>query len=243
MNISPKAPSPAVPNPMVPNLAPSNLDPPDLDSLASAYRWMELLTFGPYLHRCRRTFLADLAAARRALALGDGDGRFTAELLRANPGVRIDTVDASPAMLRALLRRAKADAGRVQAHAADIRSWAQAQASSGTSPAEPYDLVIAHFFFDFLTTGEIRALIRAVRPRLAPGARWIVSEFAHPGGLYGKLIAAPVIWFLYRAFGLLTGLRIRSLPDHAAALREAGFTLETRRTLLGGLLIAELWRL
>lgn len=218
-------------------------DVPDLDHLAQAYRWMEWLTFGPYLHRCRRTFLSDLTTARHALILGDGDGRFTAELLRANPYVQIDAVDASPVMLRALLNRAKTDAHRVQTHAADIRQWAQAQTSSESSSIEPYDLVIAHFFFDFLTTEEIRALAVAIRPHLAPNARWIVSEFAHPGGLYGKLVAAPVIWLLYHSFALLTGLRIRRLPDHTAALRNSGFQLKASRTLLKGLLIAENWRL
>lgn len=227
-------------------------DVPNLDPLAHAYRWMEWLTFGPYLHRCRRTYLSELTTAGRALGralvLGDGDGRFTAELLRANPHVQIDAVDASEAMLRTLLRRAKTDAHRVQTHTADIRQWAheqgkQAQTSPETSPSEPYDLVIAHFFFDFLTTEEIRALAEAIRPRLAPNARWIVSEFAQPNSLYGKLVAAPIIWLLYRSFALLTGLRIRRLPDHAAALREAGFTLETSRILLNGLLIAEIWRL
>jgi hypothetical protein len=31
------------------------------------------------------------------------------------------------------------------------------------------------------------------------------------------------------------------LPDHAAALRVAGFTLNRRQTSLGGLLVSELW--
>jgi len=50
-----------------------------------------------------------------------------------------------------------------------------------------------------------------------------------------------VIWLLCRAFGLLTGLAIRNLPDHAATLRAAGFKLRERRRCLRGLLSAELW--
>ena len=80
--------------------------PPDLNRLAGVYAWMEAVTFGPWLSRCRLTFLGEMRSCRRALVLGDGDGRFTARLLRANPEVEIDTVDASTAMLRALLRRA-----------------------------------------------------------------------------------------------------------------------------------------
>jgi hypothetical protein len=70
---------------------------------------------------------------------------------------------------------------------------------------------------------------------------WVVSEFAIPPGWRGSLFAGPLVAALYGAFGLLTGLTVRSLPDHASALRQAGFTLLDRRSRLGGLLIAELW--
>ncbi|MGH9599640.1 MAG: class I SAM-dependent methyltransferase, partial [Terracidiphilus sp.] len=71
--------------------------PPDLDRLAGVYRWMELATFGPWLSWCRSAYLGELSGCRRALVLGDGDGRFTAQLLCANPQVEVDAVDASKA--------------------------------------------------------------------------------------------------------------------------------------------------
>ena len=46
---------------------------------------------------------------------------------------------------------------------------------------------------------------------------------------------------LYRAFGLLTGLAVRALPDYDAALCTAGFKLAKKRSWLGGLLVSELW--
>jgi hypothetical protein len=55
------------------------------------------------------------------------------------------------------------------------------------------------------------------------------------------LIARSLIASLYLAFGMVTGLAVRTLPDHPSALRRAGFTLLERRSRLGGLLIAELW--
>ena len=80
--------------------------PPNFNRLARIYLWMELACFGPWLWWCRCTFLRELADSRRALVIGDGDGRFTARLLRANPGIQIDAVDSSAAMLHSLLRRA-----------------------------------------------------------------------------------------------------------------------------------------
>ena len=207
--------------------------PPDLNRLAGLYRWMEFATFGPSLEWCRSAYLAELRGCRRALVLGDGDGRFTARLLRANPQVEIDAVDASTAMLRALVRRADRDAHRVRVHCADIRLWAPAN--------PPYDLVAAHFFLDFLTTGEVRELAATLRGAVTPSALWVISEFFIPGNGVARLAARPVIAGLYSGFHLLTGLEVRSLPDHPGALREAGFVLRARKPRLGGLLASELW--
>lgn len=207
---------------------------PNFDRLAKLYRWMEHATFGPLLTRCRMAFLGEVHSCRRALVLGDGDGRFTAELLRVNPQVRIDAVDASPAMLEALQRRAGANAGRVRDTCIDARNWRPTEA--------PYDLVVTHFFLDCLRTEEVRALATKVRGAVSLSAVWIVSEFAIPAGRFGRWVARPLIWLLYRAFGLLTGLEIRTLPDHHAALRDAGFTLGERRSRLRGLLVSEIWR-
>jgi hypothetical protein len=207
---------------------------PNFDRLAKLYIWMELATFGPLLSRCRQVFLSDLRSVRRAVVLGDGDGRFTSELLRVNSQVRVDAVDASPAMLHALLHRARRNAGRVSAHCADARNWPPAN--------PPYDLVVSHFFLDCLTTEEVRALAVNVHDAVSPSATWIVSEFAVPHSRFGRFIARPLVWLLYRAFGLLTGLKIRGLPDHHAALRKAGFFLTQRQTWLCGLLVSEMWR-
>jgi Methyltransferase domain len=209
--------------------------PPDFNRLARLYRWMEFFSFGPWLALTRRTFLAQFTQTRRALVLGDGDGRFTASLLRANPSVQVDAVDASPAMLHALLRRARPHADRVNISPADVRAW-QPPVS-----APPYDLIATHFFLDCLTTPEIRSLAATLRPAVSPSALWVVSEFAIPPGWRGRLFAGPLVAALYAAFGLLTGLAVRTLPDHASALQQAGFTLLHRRSRVGGLLIAELW--
>jgi SAM-dependent methyltransferase len=211
--------------------------PPDFNRLATLYRWMEFFTFGPWLSLTRRTFLGDLASSRHALVLGDGDGRFTARLLRANPAVRIDAVDSSAAMLHALLGRAGPHADRVRVHLADIRKWKPPAPIAAPS----YDLIVTHFFLDCLTSQEIESLAARLRFAVSPGALWIVSEFSVPPGWFGRFIAHPLVSSLYFAFGLITGLKVRSLPDHAAVLRRAGFSMLDRRSRLGGLLIAERW--
>ncbi len=210
------------------------MSPPNFDRLARLYRWMEWLSFGPWLARCRRAFLHRATDRCCALILGDGDGRFTASLLRLNSHIEVDAVDASPAMLRELLRRAGHHRPRVRTHHADARQWAP-------HGDRRYDLVATHFFLDCLTTGEIRRLATTVKPALDPKANWLISEFAVPEGRFGALFARPLVAGLYRAFALLTGLRVRRLPDHHAAMRDAGFIPAGQRTFLHGLLVAEIW--
>ena len=137
------------------------------------------------------------------------------------PRLHIDAVDASSAMLPALLRRAGPNASRVRIYHADARTF--------HPPNPPYDLIVTHFFLDCLSTAEIQSLAATLRAAAAPHALWLVSEFAVPPTLFGRLVARPLVWFLYRAFGLLTGLTLRQLPDHRTALSQSGFTLRNSR--------------
>jgi Methyltransferase domain len=207
--------------------------PANFDRLVHVYRWMEFATFGRLLRRCRCRFLDQLGGCRAALVLGDGDGRFTARLLAANPRIRVDAVDASQAMLEALLRRVGPHRDRVRTHLADARGWSPC---NGT-----YDLIVTHFFLDCLTTEEVAALAARLRPCATDQARWVVSEFAVPPRGFGRIIARPIVAGLYWAFGLLTGLEVRRLPAHRAALLEEGFSLQREQCSAAGLLVSEMW--
>lgn len=205
---------------------------PDFNPLARIYRWMEWLTFGPMLQRTRSAFLTDLLQQRRALVLGDGDGRFTARLTGMNTSITVDAVDASAAMLQQLERRAVST--QIHTYCVDARIFQPA--------GRDYDLIATHFFLDCLTHAEVKALACRLRHHVRPDALWVVSEFAIPSNFYGSLIARPLISFLYLAFGLLAKLKIRRLPDHRLALSQTGWSLQRSQPHLGGLLISELWR-
>ena len=206
---------------------------PNFDRLAKVYRWMEWLSFGNWLGRCRFAFLGEMLAARRALVLGDGDGRFTARLLKENRAVRIDAVDLSAAMLAALMTRAGEDRGRVTPLVANVRC--------GVPFGDGYDLVVTHFLLDCLTTEEVETLAVSVRARAADDVVWVVSEFAIPEGWFGRLVAGPVLGFLYLAFRWMTGLRVQRLPDWVGALERTGFVRRRRMTWMRGLLVSEVW--
>jgi cyclopropane fatty-acyl-phospholipid synthase-like methyltransferase len=203
---------------------------------------MEYLSFGPFLERCRFHHLASLAppqsAPKTALVFGDGDGRFLARLLAANPALHADAVDLSPAMLRLLNNRARRIGveNRLTATCADARTYQPAN--------DRYDLIVTHFFLDCLTADEAAALIARLRPHLSPGTGWLVSEFQIPtGSRFRAACARTLIAFLYASFRLLTGLTVRQIPPWRTLLTQAGFVPESTHTGLGDLLISEIWRL
>jgi SAM-dependent methyltransferase len=203
----------------------------NFDPVASPYRWLEYLAFGPLLERCRGAQLAHLAGARRALLLGDGDGRFLAQLLAANPGLAADVVDSSPAMLRILARRI-GNANRIRLHHADALEW---------NPSGSYDLIISHFFLDCFFVDQLEHLFDRVLPHALPGAQWVISEFAIPRNAVAAYAARGIIALLYRSFGLLTGLPVRALPDYTTPLLRRGLVPSNERRYLAGLLCSQVW--
>lgn len=164
------------------------------DLLARPYRWLEYLTLGHALERCRFYYLPELVKARWALVLGDGDGRFLARLLRANPNLEADVIDISPAMLRKVEGRlTPKERARINVHCVDARRF--------VLPGKYYDLVVTHFFLDCLYEEEIAAMSERIAPQMEAGALWIVSEFAVPRGHVASLVGQCFI------AGTVSGLR------------------------------------
>jgi len=236
----------------------SSTRPANFDHLAGIYRWLEYLTFGPMLSRCRLHFLPRLGAAKKVLVLGDGDGRFVEQFLSVNCHATVDIVDSSGAMLKLVHRRVARIAGagkQVRLVRRDAREFFpdRTSATGGSieiGPLRPgpgsYDLVISHFFLDCFMTQEVEKLVRGIAPYLSNDVRWVVSEFAVPArgrGLrrFARVAGRFVIGGLYGVFGVLTGMRVRTLPDYAGAFVKSGFGLSEQRLRVCGLLTCELW--
>jgi SAM-dependent methyltransferase len=210
--------------------------PARFDRLARMYRWMEYFSFGPYLQQCRSLRIHEMVCCRSALVCGDGDGRFLAELMRNAPKIRAAAVDASSQMLLRGARRLPPEA-KVRLLHADMLVCDPAE-----FPEAPFDLVVSHFFLDCFSDAEIAALLPRVNAAVDKAALWVISDFAIPQRGPARLLGTWIVRGLYLAFGLLTGLKTRRLPDHARVMHKAGWLLEDRQDLLWGLLVSERWR-
>jgi SAM-dependent methyltransferase len=216
-----------------------NSQQPNFNLIARPYHWLEYLTLGNALENCRTHYLPQILDRSHALILGDGDGRFLAQLLKHNPQLHADAVDTSTTMLQILRRRSEATAPnvplRLRTHQTNALTF-PLQASETS-----YDLIVAHYFLDCLTQPELNTLITRIAPTLTPGALWLISDFRIPDG-FMRLPARALVRSLYLAFRLLTGLRTTHLPDHATPLTQAGLTRIAHQHRLAGLLTTELWQ-
>ena len=208
------------------------------DRVAPIYRWLEYLVFGRKLEFCRNYFLSDLADCHNALVLGDGDGRFLTNYLRANEGSdgTVDYVDVSEGMLRLARQRAASlnsgDRQRVRFLCCDARKL---------DDLTKYDLIATHFFLDCLEEWEIEVLAGRIQQTARRQVLWVVSEFCIPKGLMMRLFGLALMSTMYFCFRFATGLEVRKLPDYRGVLLRCGFRLREAHYRFGGLLVSELW--
>lgn len=107
----------------------------------------------------------------RLLELGCGPGRLAIEVKRREPQVRVDAVDADPAMLD-IARRNAADAGvEIRFSQADITKLHDL----GT-----YDRVYSTFVFHHLMLDGKLAALTSVRRMLRPAGTFVVADFGRP---------------------------------------------------------------
>lgn len=208
----------------------------NFDRIAPHYRWLELLCAGPLLQHCRTAFLGELPSPRHALIVGEGNGRFLVDFLRAHPEAQVTCVEASAAMLRLARARLAAsglDSRSVEFLHADILTW--------VPPPCRFDLLVTHFFLDCFRSDQLAAIIARLAAAAASEARWLVADFREPAAGLAKWRARAVIQSLYFFFRRAARLSATHLTPPDALLARHGFVLRERRTWDWGLLHSDLW--
>ena len=146
------------------------------DAVAPWYRTLETIAFGNALQRARVACLGEIGSPRRALIVGEGNGRFLAALLQRQPLIKIDCIDSSQRMLelarQSVLRIAPDEIGRVTFFLADVISWA---------PNDSYDLIVTHFLLDCFGTQQVASIVAKLAQAAAPTATWLLADFRVPG--------------------------------------------------------------
>lgn len=209
----------------------------NFDRMARVYATLEWLMFGGALCRTRVEYLESFHNVKEALVLGDGDGRFTAALVRRFQRIELTAVDSSMAMLQRTRERLNtAEQVRVWMVCGDVRRLPLTNGSLAKCNA-----VVTHFLLDCLDQSETEEFVQFVTTQVGEGCRWIISEFAVPHREPWRSAGRRLIRLLYWGTRFMTGLHINKIPDYARALEIAGWRCSTETTRWRGLLRAEVW--
>lgn len=203
----------------------------NFDRVAAHYRWLEAITFGPQLQRARLAFLREIEAPRRVLIVGEGNGRFLAELLRAHPDVQVDCIEPSGRMLA--LARKRIEKCHVTFIAEDIRQVAL--------PVAHYELIVTHFVLDCFAEATLRELVAKLARSAAPMANWLLADFQEPSSGWAQRHARFWIRSMYAFFRLTTRIEAARLVDPSPFLRKAGFACRAKRLSRFGMIKSEWW--
>lgn len=208
------------------------------DALAPWYRTLEWIAFGDDLQRCRAACLDEITAPRRALIVGEGNGRFLCELLSLHPGVEVDCVDASQRMLQLARKRVERELpGRTECvrflHQ-DITSW--------SPPEHRYDLVVTHFVLDCFPEAALTGIIRKLARAATGNSTWLFADFRVPRHGMARLRARGWLATMYLFFRVTARIPASELVDPTPSLRVEGFELARQHIFRRGMLKSEVWR-
>jgi ubiquinone/menaquinone biosynthesis C-methylase UbiE len=208
------------------------------DTLAPWYRALEWIAFGHTLQRCRVACLNEIASPRRALIVGEGNGRFLCELLRLHSEVEVDCVDASQQMLQLARNRVDrelpSDAERVRFLHQDIISWA--------APEHRYDLLVTHFFLDCFPEPALIGVIKKLVRTATEDATWLLADFYIPKNGVMRLRGRGWLAAMYLFFRITARIEGSELIDPTPFLRAEGFAVSRQHLFRRGMLKSEIWR-
>jgi hypothetical protein len=208
----------------------------NFDRLAAHYHWLEKLFAGGLMQRCRTTFLSHTKYRRSALLVGEGTGKFLAELLRSNPQIQITCVEQCEGMIqqtRQHLASEQLDGSHVSFQQVDVLVW--------TPPPGKFDLVVTNFFLDCFQSEQLQKLIPLLARSATHDAIWLLADFRVPETGWRRWRAGAILASLYVFFKLMTSLSASWLTPPDNFLRNSGFRLSDRRLLNFGLVHADLW--
>ncbi len=209
--------------------------PRSFDNLAASYCFLEHLMFGGKLESARIMGLKAINPAKpqRALILGEGDGRFSFEALKAFPLLSIDSIEKSPRMREQTQKRldrfAEDDSKRHRFIANDARAC--------TFPISEYDIVFTHFFLDCFHSSDANALLSKIARTLKSQGRLVYTDFSISRHSPAKFFQTILVSFLYLSFRLSTDIESKQLPSLAWP---ESLKLTSRSASLSGLITSEI---
>ena len=166
-------------------------------NIARAYRWLEYLVFASTLQRARLSHLTAFCQNLTEIdcpsiaVVGDGDGRFLLELLKAMLDCQVDYIDCSPGMLVVAKERV-GDDSRV--------SWSCEKFEE--MEGKVYDAIVCHFVLDGFDCEHRNDFVEVIAASLNSNGIVLVSDFDSTAHCGAAALVVAMQWFFHACAGV-----------------------------------------
>jgi ubiquinone/menaquinone biosynthesis C-methylase UbiE len=195
--------------------------------IAGFYDLMVKIVFGASMRKAQIHFLNKIPPDGNVLILGGGTGWIVGEILRTNPDVTIDYVEASDRMLMIAKRKLTQSFGKVRFIHGTERS---------IPPENEYDVVITNFYLDLFTDESLSRVIATVERNIKNRALWIATDF-----LATNFWHRCMLWIMYRFFVITCRIEASRLPHWQTILHKMGLREVGNRKFYGGFICSILY--
>ncbi len=100
-----------------------------------------------------------------------------------------------------------------------------------------FDVIITPFLFDNFTQWECDSAFRLLHHSLAHKGRWLFTDFQQTRRLWHKMLLRS----MYLFFGLLAGIKARSLPDTAGLFSMADYEILDEQKFMKGFIVSSVF--
>lgn len=202
----------------------------NFDLVAPVYPLLERASFADALTKARRTFLNRVASSDRILLIGEGNGRFLAELLREKIGGHVTVVDSSPRMLSLLQKRIRSLDHRtdVQVVCTDFLTWSDELPS--------FDAIVTHFLLDLFRPASQRRIVSRVTELAKPQALWINVDYQLVKSTWRHRL---IDWLQYQFDVVFSGIEADRQYDPSPYINDFGWMVEEERYFCTGSVAAQ----
>lgn len=204
------------------------------DLIAPVYDALAELVYGQTQRQAQAHFLSRIPPGARVLILGGGSGWILPALLRRSAPRHVLFLEASGKMLAKaqtyFQQHAPSSAGRVE-----FRHGTEAV----LLPTEMFEVVLTPFVLDLFSNAEMRALLQRLDAALAPGGRWLHTDFYASADPRHRWWQQPLLWCMYRFFRAVSHISAQELPAFDRAFGELGYQVQQEAFFYGRFMRAQ----
>ncbi|WP_207432631.1 class I SAM-dependent methyltransferase [Sabulibacter ruber] len=205
---------------------------PDFNLIAPVYDALAQAVYGQAQLKAQAHFLPLVPAQSRVLILGGGSGWILPQLLQKSAPAQVLYLEASAKMVHLAKRRLGQSPSNTNV---EFRVGTEAD----LLPQEKFHVVITPFVLDLFSQDQAQNMMQRLSQALLPSSLWLHTDFYLSASPTQRLWQKPLLWSMYKFFGLVSGISGKSLPPFELLFTSLGFQTKQEAFFFRGFIRAQ----